>query len=251
MGFPHTRFLSVEGAFLKGGNLMSLFIDKHNRRKSPFALGVFCMTLMELLLFLVTYAFLLPPVSQAVVFQSGAASWAVQSLIVSGAGTALSCLFFLAPDKRMVPGGFVGLGVVLLMFCAAALMLEHPEDRDFMLRLIFAFGLPPVLVGNAVAWPIYLRLKHANPAPGPRKTVRQELLEAAAREAEKQERKRARQAEKAPAPPEPAKPAPQPPETPEEALFGPESGGGPSAFRSEEEEAMLLYMDDGDEESDD
>lgn len=229
---------------------MSLFIDKHNRRKSPFALGVFCMTLMELLLFLVTYAFLLPPVSQAVVFQSGAASWAVQSLIVSGAGTALCCLFFLAPDKRMVPWGFVGLGVVLGMFCAAALMLEHPEDRDFMLRLIFAFGLPPVLVGNAVTWPIYLRLKRSAPAPKPRKTVRQELMEAAAQEAEKQERKRARQAEKAPA--EPAPPRPPEPPPPEEALFGPESGGGPSAFRSEEEEAMRLYMDDDDdEESDD
>lgn len=232
---------------------MSLFIDKHNRRKSPFALGVFCMTLMELLLFLVTYAFLLPPVSRAVVFQSGAASWAVQSLIVSGVGTALSCLFFLAPDKRMVPGGFVGLGVVFVMFCAAALMLEHPEDRDFMLRLIFAFGLPPVLVGNAVTWPIYLRLRRSAPAPKGRKTVRQELMEAAAQEAEKQERKRARRAEKgrAPAPPEAAEPAPKPPASsaPEEAFFGPESGSG--VFRSEEEEAMRLYMDDDDDETGD
>lgn len=232
---------------------MSLFIDKHNRRKSPFALGVFCMTLMELLLFLVTYAFLLPPVSRAVVFQSGAASWAVQSLIVSGVGTALSCLFFLVPDKRMVPGGFVGLGVVFVMFCAAALMLEHPEDRDFMLRLIFAFGLPPVLVGNAVTWPIYLRLRRSAPAPKGRKTVRQELMEAAAQEAEKQERKRARRAEKGrtPAPPEAAEPAPKPPASsaPEEAFFGPESGSG--VFRSEEEEAMRLYMDDDDDETGD
>lgn len=232
---------------------MSLFIDKHNRRKSPFALGVFCMTLMELLLFLVTYAFLLPPVSRAVVFPSGAATWAVQSLIVSAAGTALSCLFFLVPDKRLVPGGFVGLGVVLCMFCAAALMLERPEDRDFMLRLIFAFGLPPVAVGNAVAWPLYWRLKRSVPRPGPRKTVRQELLEAAAREAEKRERKQARRAETDPTPPEAAKLAPKPPEppAPEDALFGPESAGGPSAFRSEEEEAMLLYTDDDDEADDD
>lgn len=231
---------------------MSLFIDKHNRRKSPFALGVFCMTLMELLVFLVAYAFLLPPVSRIVVFQSGAASWAVQSLIVSGAGTALSCLFFLVPDKRMVPGGFVGLGVVFLMYCASALMLEHPEDRDFMLRLIFAFGLPPVLVGNAVAWPLYRRIKRTHPAPKERKTVRQELLEAVAQESAKRERKAEEDRRPAP-PPEEAKPAAEPPEEPppEEAVFGPESGGGPSAFRSEEEEAMLLYMDDDDEESDD
>lgn len=236
---------------------MSLFIDKRNRRKSPFALGVFCMTLMELLLFLVTYAFLLPPVSRAVVFQSGAAAWAVQSLIVSAAGTALSCLFFLVPDKRLVPGGFVGLGVVLCMFCAAALMLERPEDRDFMLRLIFAFGLPPVLVGNAVAWPLYFKMKRSAPAPKRRKTIQQELLEAAAQEAEKRERRRSRQAQtgRDSTSPETAeimsasKPLEVPP--PEAALFGPESAGGSSAFRSEEEEAMLLYMDDDDEAGDD
>lgn len=148
----------------------------------------------------------------------------------------------------------MGLGVVLLMFCAAALMLDRPSDRDFMLQFILCNGLPPVLVGNAVTWPIYLRLKRSAPGPRPRKTVRQELMEAAAQEAEKRERKRARQAEKGQitAPPEPAEPAPKPPASPspEEALFGPESGGGPSAFRSEEEEAMRLYMDD-DEESDD
>ena len=236
---------------------MSLFIDKHNRRKSPFALGVFCMTLMELLLFLVTYAFLLPPVSRAVVFQSGAASWAVQSLIVSGVGTALCCLFFLAPDKRMVPWGFVGLGVVLGMFCAAALMLEHPEDRDFMLRLIFAFGLPPVLVGNAVTWPIYLRLKRSAPAPKVRKTVRQELMEAAAKEAAGPERGPAQRTEavRPPAQDAAGAPAPGAPEAeappPEEALPGPAASGRPGSARSEEEEAMLFYMDDGDEESDD
>ena len=44
--------------------------------------------------------------------------------------------------------------------------------------------------------------------------------------------------------------APEPP--PEEAVSGPDpAAGGPAPFRSEAEDAMLLYMDDSDEESDD
>lgn len=219
---------------------MSLFIDKHNRRKSPFSLVVFGMTLLECLLFGVMYGVLAAPLARAVVFSSATATWAVHGLIIAAAGTALSCLFFLAPDKRLVPWGFVGLGVVLGMFCAAALLLPSP-DRHWMLLLILAYGLPPVLVGNLVTWPLYLRIKRSAPAPERRKTVRQELMEAAAKEAAKQERKQTRQAR-------PEKEVP--PSTPEEALFEPEAGSAPS-FRSEEEEAMRLYMDNEDEESDD
>ena len=234
---------------------MSLFIDKHNRRKSPLALAAFGAALLYLCVFGFLYAILAEPLYNHVRLGSPAASTAVHSLIIALVGTAACCLLFLLEDKRIAPLGFAGLAVVLGMFYAASLMLER-EVRGPMIQLITMYGASPVLIGNAVTWPIYLKLKRSAPAPKARKTVRQELMEAAAQEAEKQERKRARQAEKGQitAPPEPAKPAPKPPESPspEEALFGPESGGGPSAFRSEEEEAMRLYMDDDDdEESDD
>ena len=39
----------------------------------------------------------------------------LQSLLVSAAGTAVCCLGFLLPDKRLVPGGFAGLAVLLGM----------------------------------------------------------------------------------------------------------------------------------------
>lgn len=229
---------------------MSLFIDKHNRRKSPLALAAFGAALLYLCVFGFLYAVLAEPLYNHV--RLGAATTAVHSLIIALAGTAACCLLFLLEDKRIAPLGFAGLAVVLGMFYAASLMLEG-EARGPMLQLITMYGALPVLVGSAVTWPIYFKLKRSAPGPKPRKTVRQELLEAAAKEAEKQERKRARQAEKGqiPAPPEAAEPKPPEAPTPEEALFGPESGGGPSAFRSEEEEAMLLYMDDDDEESDD
>ena len=47
-----------------------------------------------------------------------------------------------------------------------------------MLPLITLYGLAPVLVGNAVGWPLYLRLRKTHPLPE-RKTLQQAILEAA------------------------------------------------------------------------
>lgn len=239
---------------------MSLFIDKQNRRKSPFALAVFGAALLDFGVFALMYDLLAEPLYYAVAFTSPVLTVAAHGLVIALAGTAVSCLLFFLPDKRIVPCGFAGLGIILGMFCAAALLLE-PEVRVGMLWLIGIYGLPPVLVGSAVTWPVYLKLRGANPAPRQRKTIQQELLDAAAQEAAKRERKRARQMEKNRAsgvtaepekifPPQRAPEAPGP--SPEEALFGPQTSGGPGSFLSEEEEAMLLFMDeDGDEETDD
>lgn len=217
---------------------MSLLIDKHNRRKSPLALAAFGAALLYFCVFGVLYAVLAEPLYRCVRLGSPAATTAAHSAIIALTGTAACCLLFLLEDKRVAPLGFAGLAVILGMFYAAAWMLEG-EERGLMLRLISLYGLCPVLVGNAVAWPLYFRIRRTHPGPGERKTVRQELLEAAERERGQDE----------PASSSP-KAAPAP-EAPEETPFGPESAGGPSAFRSEEEEAMRLYMDDDDETGDD
>lgn len=231
---------------------MSLFVDKHNRRKSPLALAAFGAALLYLCIFGLCYALLAEPLYNYIRFSNPAATVAAHSIAIAAVGTAVCCLLFLLEDKRVAPCGFAGLAVVLCMFYAASLMLEG-EERVLMLQLTTMYGLAPVLIGNAAAWPIYLKTRRENPTPRHKKTMRQELLEAAAKEAEEQERKKARQAGKGEVrtarPPEAA--CPVEPPSPEEALFGPESSGGPSSFRSGEEEAMLLYVDDGDEESDD
>ena len=220
---------------------MSFFIDQNNRRKSPIALAAVGAALLYLAVFGIMYALLTEPLYHAVRLENTAATTAIHAILIALAGTAVCCLLFFLPDKRVAPYGFAGLAVVFAMFCAAALMLDEPA-RGNMLRLIAMFGLAPVLVGNAAAWPIYLKMKRANPALNHRKTIQEELREAAEKEAAK---KPARQEPPAPQPPA------QPEVTPEEALFGPEAAPGtPPAFRSAQEEAMLLYEDD-EEESDD
>lgn len=229
---------------------MSLFIDKHNRRKSPIALAAFGAAFLDLCVFGLMYALLAEPLYRLVVLDSGMATTVVHALLIAAAGTAVCCLLLLLKDKRVAPYGFVGLAIILCMFYAAAMLLE-PAARRNMLILISLYGLAPVLLGNAVTWPIYLKIKRKNPALNHRKTIQEELREAAEKEAAKQTRK---QPVRPTAEPSVGKkqpcPAPEEADIPPEAMFGPEAGGASSSFRTAQEEAMLLYEDD-EEESDD
>ena len=220
---------------------MSFFIDKKNRRKSPIVLAALGAALLDLAVFGIAYALLTDPLYHAVQLDSEIATTVIHALVIALAGTAVCCLEFLLPDKRVAPYGFAGLAVVFMMFCAAALMLDQPA-RGNMLWLIAMFGLAPVLVGNAAAWPIYLKMKRDNPALNHRKTIAEELQEAVAKEAAK------KSAQSKPS--QPPKPAPsQAPEPSGDALFGPQADRSPAVSRSAQEEAMLFYEDDDDEET--
>ena len=219
---------------------MSFFIDRFNRRKSPLALAAFGAALLDLAVFGLLYAFLAKPLYDTISLGSTAATVVVHGLIIAVLGTAICCLLFLLKDKRVAPYGFLGLAVLLLVFYAVAFLLEE-DARPLMLYLITLYGLAPVLVGNAVTWPIYLKIKRANPALNHRKTIAEELREAVEKE---NAGNTARQE-----PTETKHPAPEPPATVEEAMFGPQADRSAFASRSAQEEAMLLYEDDEDEEA--
>ena len=220
---------------------MSFFIDRFNRRKSPIALAAFAAAVLYLVVFGVLYGLLAAPLYRAVSLSTPAATTAVHSLIIAAIGTAVCCLLFLLKDKRVAPYGFCGLAVALCMFYAAAFLLDGLA-RSNMLYLITAYGLAPVLLGNAVTWPIYWRMKRTDPDLNRRKTIAEELKDAVAKEAAKH-----------PAPPEqprPAKPASSERAEPSgDALFGPQADRSPMVSRSVQEEAMLFYEDDDDEET--
>lgn len=241
---------------------MSFFIDRFNRRKSPIALAAFGAALLYAVIFGVLYALLAEPLYHAVSLGSPTATTVCHTVIIAVIGTAVCCLLFLLKDKRVAPYGFFGLAVVLGMFYAAAILLEG-DARSLMLYLITIYGLAPVLVGNAVTWPIYLKMKRDNPALNHRKTITEELQEAVAKESAKKQRSAAKRASKqsgGPIPTPEAKlgpdegPPPVSKERPEpsgDALFGPEADRSPMVSRSAQEEAMLFYEDDEDEETGD
>lgn len=205
---------------------MGFFIDEKKRRKSPIALAAFCAALLDMCVFGGAYALLIDPLYRTVSLGSETATTVAHTVLIALAGTAVCCLLFLLPDKRVAPYGFAGLAVVLAVFYGAAFTMPE-EARASMLRLITLFGLAPVAVGNAVAWPLYSVLRRRHPVR--KRTLQQELQEAVRTRAEKHPAD-------APAEPCPERPCPT---------------GGPSGpGRSAEEEAMLLFMSD-DEESDD
>lgn len=215
---------------------MSLFVDKNKRLKSPLVMICFCAALLFMLVYGVVYWFLTEPLYLYLPLGGGTAATVLHAVIMSAVGTAVCCLLFFAPDKRVVPGAYACLAVLLAVFYLAVLLLDA-ENRGSMLRLITLFGSAPVVIGNAAAWPIYLKIRSAHPAPQ-NINLRAELRSAAAA---------AKASAPAPAP-TPA-PAPEPSEPPaiteEEALFGPEAGGGAErTFRSAQEEAMLFYDDE-------
>ena len=147
----------------------------------------------------------------------------------------------------MAPYSFLGLAMLLLVFYAVAFLLEE-DARPLMLYIITLYGLAPVLVGNAVTWPIYLKIKRANPTLNHRKTMAEELREAVEKENAKKAA-RPQSAEANPSAPEPSEP--EPAATVEEAMFGLQADRSAFASRSAQEEAMLLYEDDEDEEASD
>lgn len=214
---------------------MSFFVDRYNRRKSTIALTAFCVGFLFAFLFVALAIALGEPLYTLIRFENDTVTTAVHAILVALVGTAICCVTFLLKDKRIAPYSFVGLAVWLCMFYAAAFLLEG-EGRVYMMKTITMFGLAPVLVGNAVTWPIYLRMKRADPTMNHRRTIREELKEAVAQEAARH--------------PEPAEepapaPVPEPALTEEEALFGPdEYAPARPAYRSAEEEAMLLYEDE-------
>ena len=135
---------------------MALFVTKDGKRKSPMALTVFFVVLLDCLVFGVAYALLTDPLHQLLPLGSGMVENAVHGTLISLAGTAVCCLLFLLPDKRIVPYGFAGLPVVTLMCVAAATQLE-PGQRSLMIYVTLLYTLLPVLMGNLVSWTLYYK----------------------------------------------------------------------------------------------
>ncbi|WP_273481625.1 hypothetical protein [Dysosmobacter welbionis] len=153
---------------------MSLFVDKNHRRKSPIAIAGFFATLLDLCIYGVLYALLAEPLYRHLTLSSAAATNAVHTLIIALVGTAIGSLLFLLRDKRVALFGFVGLAVVLVMFYSIAAWMLDADQRATMVQPDHPVWCGAGLIGNAVAWPVYLRLRKTHPLPV-QKTLQEEM----------------------------------------------------------------------------
>ncbi len=210
---------------------MGFFIDKQNRRKSPVALAAFGAGIANLILFGMLYAFLAEPLYRLIAFPSADWTNILHSVIIALIGTGVGCLWFLLPDKRVAPYGFVCLALFVILFLLSTILLDA-EARSVMLYVIAMYGAAPAVIGNAVTWILYTLWNRKHPQ-AQRKTLREELQADIEKEA-----KRKKKTE------EPPKPVQPPVQNREEAS---EEAAYPPADQPKlEQEAMLFYSDDPD-----
>ena len=85
---------------------MSLFLTKEGKRKSPMAVTVFFVDLLFCLGFGGAYALLTEPLHSLLPLGGGMPETVLHCLIIAVIGTAVCCVLFLLPDKRIVPYSF-------------------------------------------------------------------------------------------------------------------------------------------------
>ena len=116
---------------------MSLFIDpRTKKRKNPVVLISFLTAVLFLLIYGFFFTVLTDPLYRHVALGNPVLTTVVHGLLISLAGTAVCCLAFLLPDKRIAPLGFVALAVFLALSCVAAALL----DADA--RSVMSFRVP-------------------------------------------------------------------------------------------------------------
>ena len=103
---------------------MSLFLTKEGKRKSPMAVTVFFVDLLFCLVFGGAYALLTEPLHSLLPLGGGMPETVLHCLIIAVIGTAVCCVLFLLPDKRIVPYSFAGLPVITIMCLIASTQLE-------------------------------------------------------------------------------------------------------------------------------
>lgn len=137
---------------------MSLFLNKDKTPKSSLLLNCFCLGLVFYGIFGGMYAFLTEPLFRYVNVVSNEFSVVLHAVLMALAGTAVCCIFFALRDKRIVPGAFVFMTISLIL--GGLVSFNLPVDRrSLMLQLLILYGTGPVLIGNAVSWSVYMRLR--------------------------------------------------------------------------------------------
>ena len=102
---------------------MALFVTKEGKRKSPMAVTCFFVDLLFCLVFGGMYALLTGVLHDNLPLGGGMAENWIHCGLISVVGTAVCCILFLLPDKRIVPYSFASLPVITIMCVVAAFLL--------------------------------------------------------------------------------------------------------------------------------
>lgn len=127
-----------------------------NRTTSPTFMWGFLLGLAFLTVYACTYGLLTEPLFRyfSIPGQPFTSS-VLHVLLIALTGSAVCCLAFFLPDRRVPLLAFGWLAFLLALLYALAAIFFAGEARMNLFALISAFGLAPALLGNGMAWGVY------------------------------------------------------------------------------------------------
>ena len=142
----------------------NLFLTKEGTFKSILFLSSFCLSLLFLVIYGVSYIFIVPFLDQIIGSAQAFLVNALESLIPAVFGTAVCNIGWpLFRDKRVFPAAFAWLFVMaLVLFIAVmvSLVKSGSGNTELFLHVYLLEAALPILIGNAVAWLRYTKYIH-------------------------------------------------------------------------------------------
>ncbi|MDO4491993.1 MAG: hypothetical protein Q4B85_13090 [Lachnospiraceae bacterium] len=133
---------------------LNLFTNRDGSRKSTNSLKLFFLGIAFFLIYSITNMLLIDPLYQLIDTGNTPFTTFIHCLIIGITGTAICMLFFLLPDKSLVPMTYICLAAVLAVILLITFFMES-EVRSSLLKMVLLFGAAPVVIGNAASWIIY------------------------------------------------------------------------------------------------
>lgn len=127
-----------------------LFLDEHGRPKSAMFLYSFCLSLLFLVIYSLSYFFLIDVIEKAMPNADALLRNIAQSILPGLAGSVVCCaMYFLFSDKRMVPVSYLWLvAYALITLLAMAFLIPKEEYQVFL--YFFAMLVPAGLISGGV-----------------------------------------------------------------------------------------------------
>jgi hypothetical protein len=127
-----------------------LFLDEHGRPKSAMFMYSFCLSLLFFAFYAMSYGFLIDILEQALPNASVLMKNIAQSVLPGLAGSIVCCaLFFVFPDRRLVPVAYLWLAAyAVIALITMALLTGKDEFRIFL--YFFAMIVPVGLISGGI-----------------------------------------------------------------------------------------------------
>ena len=128
-----------------------LFLDEHGRPKSAMFLYSFCLSLLFFVIYALSYGFLIDVIESSMPNASVLVKNIAQSVLPGLAGSIVCvALFFVFPDRRLVPVAYIWLFVYALIALITMAFLTA-KDEFLIFLYFFAMLVPTGLISGGVA----------------------------------------------------------------------------------------------------